>query len=56
MSRDIQSLVEDYYLHYYGKIHSNLESNKKISFHFKVESAYSKLDNFPIVFERGAGN
>ena len=56
MSRDIQSLVDDYYQHYYGKIHSNLESNKKISFHFKLESSYSKLDNFPIVLELGAGN
>lgn len=56
MSRDIQSLVDDYYQHYYGKIHSNLENNKKISFHFKLESSYSKLDNFPIVLELGAGN
>ena len=56
MSRDIQSLVDDYYRHYYGRIHSNLESNKKFSFHFKLESSYSKLDNFPIILELGAGN
>lgn len=56
MSRYIQSLVDDYYQHYYGRIHSNLESNKKFSFHFQLEATYSKLDNFPIVLELGAGN
>jgi ubiquinone/menaquinone biosynthesis C-methylase UbiE len=56
MSRDIQSLVDDYYQHYYKRVHSNLEGNKRYSFHFKLESSYSKLDNFPIVLELGAGN
>ena len=56
MSRDIQRLVDDYYQHYYRRIHSNLESNKRFTFHFKLESSYSKLDNFPIVLELGAGH
>lgn len=56
MSRDVQRLVDDYYQHYYRRIHSNLESNKRFTFHFKLESSYSKLDNFPIVLELGAGH
>ena len=56
MTRDIQSLVDNYYEHYYRRIQSNLESNKKYSFHFKLESSYSILDNFPIVLELGAGS
>ncbi len=56
MSRDIQSLVDNYYQHYYRRIHSNLESNKRYSLHFKLEASYSILDKFPIVLELGAGN
>ena len=56
MARDIQSLVDCYYQKYYKKIHSNLESNGSFSFHFQLEAAYSRLENFPIVLELGAGN
>ena len=56
MARDIQSLVDHYYRNYYREIHSNLESNRRFSFHFQLESAYSRLESFPIVLELGAGN
>ena len=56
MNRDIQSLVDHYYQKYYREIHSNLESNRRFSFHLQLESAYSRLESFPIVLELGAGN
>jgi len=56
LARDIQTLVDSYYQHYYQKIHSNLEDNRRFSFHFQLESAYSGLEHFPIVLELGAGN
>jgi SAM-dependent methyltransferase len=56
VARDIQSLVDHYYLNYYREIHSNLESSRRFSFHFQLESAYSRSESFPIVLELGAGN
>ena len=56
MTRDIQSLVNQYYQKYYKEIHSNLESETRFSFHFQLESAYSRFVSFPIVLELGAGN
>jgi SAM-dependent methyltransferase len=56
MDSSIQNLVDDYYLQYYERIHSNLESNSRFSFHFQLESVRTALEKYPIVLEIGAGN
>lgn len=56
MESSIQKLVDDYYLHYYEKIHSNQQTMSRFSFHFQLESARTPLENYPIVLEIGAGN
>jgi SAM-dependent methyltransferase len=56
MDSSIQKLVDDYYLQYYERIHSNLESKSRFSFHFQLESVRTALEKYPIVLEIGAGN
>jgi SAM-dependent methyltransferase len=55
MNSSIQKLVDAYYLNYYEKVHSNLKSKSRLSFHFQLESARTTLEKYPIVLEIGAG-
>jgi phosphatidylethanolamine/phosphatidyl-N-methylethanolamine N-methyltransferase len=56
MNRDIQKLVDDYYLNFYQKIHSNLESEHRFSFHFRIELKRLPKSKYPVVLELGSGN
>jgi ubiquinone/menaquinone biosynthesis C-methylase UbiE len=56
MIQDIQKIVDDYYLNFYQKIHSNLESEHRFSFHFRLESKRFSNSKYPVVLELGAGN
>ena len=56
MGSSIQKLVDDYYLLSYEKVHSNLQTKSRFSFHFYLESARTALEKYPIVLEIGAYN
>ena len=56
MHQNIQKVVDCYYENYYERVHSNLKSRSKFSFHFQLESVHSISVRHPVVLELGAGD